>query len=94
MQDTAPFGRVLPNIDASRGVAVPEGQGLLVVEPGAKLAKNDRPRVKIGGEDRGVIPLAIALTAGRHELVLVRGASTSFRYLVIRAGETRIVTID
>jgi hypothetical protein len=94
MQDTAPFGRVLPNIDTSRGVVVPEGQGLLVVEPGPKLAKNDRPRVKIGGKDRGVIPVAIALGPGRHELVLVRGTSTSFRYLVIRAGETRIVTLE
>ena len=46
------------------------------------------------GEDRGVIPIAVALHPGRHELVLVRGASTSFRYLVIRAGETRVVTID
>jgi hypothetical protein len=94
MQDTVEFGRVLPSIDTARGVAVAPGQGLLVVEPGAKLKKADRPRVKIGGQDRGVIPIAVALHPGRHELVLVRGASTSFRYLVIRAGETRIVTID
>jgi CheY-like chemotaxis protein len=93
-QDTVEFGRVLPSIDSSRGVAVAKGQGLLVVEPGPKLAKKDRPHVKIAGQDRGIVPVAIALHPGRHELVLLRGSATSFRYLVIRPGETRIVTVD
>jgi hypothetical protein len=90
MDETVEFGRVLPFIDTSRGVAVAPDQGLLVVE-------TDRPseptRVKIAGKDRGAAPLSIALQPGRHELTLSRKSGTSFRYLVIRAGETRVVSI-
>jgi hypothetical protein len=91
------FGRVLPFIDRSRGVDVAPTQGLLVAELAA--VKGGAPvksplRVRIDGKDRGTPPLALALDAGRHELVLVRRNGTSFRYVMIRAGETRIVTID
>jgi CheY-like chemotaxis protein len=92
------FGRVLPFIDRSRGVDVAATQGLLVAELGASAAKAvpgaAAMRVRIDGKDRGTLPLSLALDAGRHELVLVRRDGTSFRYLMIRAGETRIVSID
>jgi DNA-binding response OmpR family regulator len=84
------FGRVLPFIDRSRGVAVAAEEGLLVVE---FEAAGPPPRVRVGGRDLGTAPIAAALSAGRHEIVLKRGQQTSFRYVVIRSGETRIVQI-
>jgi DNA-binding response OmpR family regulator len=84
------FGRVLPFIDRSRGVSVAAEEGLLVVEYEAAGAP---PRVRVGGRDLGTAPIAAALPAGRHEIVLKRGEQTSFRYVVIRSGETRIVQI-
>ena len=85
------FGRVLPFVDRSRGVSVAPNEGLLVVEfEGAGKAP---PRVRIGSRDLGTAPIATALPEGRHELVFKRGTQTSFRYVVIRSGETRIVQI-
>jgi hypothetical protein len=81
---------VLPFIDRSRGVDVAPDHGLLVVEYEATDAP---PRIRIAGRDLGPAPVATALPAGRHELVLRRNQQTSFRYVVIRAGETRIVQI-
>jgi hypothetical protein len=86
----AGFGRVLPFIDRSRGVRVAPEEGLLVVE---YEAAGPPPRVRIGDRDLGTAPIATALPAGRHELVLKRDEQTSFRYVMIRAGETRIVQI-
>jgi hypothetical protein len=84
------FGRVLPFIDRRRGVSVADDQGLLVVEyEGA----GEPPRVRVAGRELGAAPIAAALPAGRHEIVLKRAEQTSFRYVVIRAGETRIVEI-
>jgi CheY-like chemotaxis protein len=84
--------RVLPFVDRSRGVSVGEDQGLLVVEyegaaPGAP------PQVRVASRDLGPAPVAVALAGGRHEVMLKRGDRTSFRYVVIRAGETRIIGI-
>jgi hypothetical protein len=84
------FGRVLPFIDRNRGVSVAAEQGLLVVESEVAGAA---PRVRIGGRDLGMAPIAVALLPGRHELVLNRDGRTSFRYVVVRAGETLIVQI-
>jgi CheY-like chemotaxis protein len=84
------FGRVLPFIDRNRGVSVAPEQGLLVVESEVAGAA---PRVRIAGRDLGTAPIAVALSPGRHELVLNRDGRTSFRYVVVRAGETRIVQI-
>jgi len=82
------YGRVLPFIDRNRGVEVPPGQGLFVVEyTGGGAA----PSVRIAGRELGRAPVATALSPGRHELLLRRGGQTSFRYVVIRAGETRVV---
>jgi len=89
--DPAPgFGRVLPFIDRSRGVNVAPDQGLLVVEYEASGAP---PRVRVAGRELGPAPIAAALPAGRHEIVLKGDQQTSFRYVVIRAGETRVVEI-
>ena len=82
------YGRVLGYIDDSRKVAVAQGQGLLVVE---YTGTGSGPSVRVAGRELGRAPTAIALVPGRHELVLRRGGQTSFRYVVIRAGETRIV---
>ena len=81
-------GRVLPFIDRSHGVEVGAEEGLLVVEPGTG---GEATQVRVGGRDLGDAPIGIALPAGRHELAFRRGQETSFRYLVIRSGETRIV---
>lgn len=92
--ETVEFGRVLPFIDttrpSTRNITVAPTQGLLVIEadPGSEPT-----RVKIAGKDRGAAPLALALDPGRHELTLLRASGTSFRYLVIRTGETRVVSI-
>jgi hypothetical protein len=83
--------RVLPFIDQSRGVAVGQDEGLLVVEYDAK--DMPPPRVRVGGRELGPAPIATALPGGRHELLLKRGTQTSFRYVVIHPGETRIVEI-
>lgn len=85
---TPGYGRVLPFIDRSRGVEVGADEGLLVVESDSG---ENAPSVRIAGRDIGRAPTAAALPPGRHELVLRRGTQTSFRYVVIRAGETRVV---
>jgi hypothetical protein len=51
------------------------------------------PYIRVGSRELGKPPLAVALPAGRHELVVRAGKSTSFRYLIVRAGETRIVSV-
>jgi hypothetical protein len=85
---TPGYGRVLPFIDQSRGVQVAPGEGLLVVD---SEGGENAPAVRIAGRDFGRAPTAASLPPGRHELVLRRGTQTSFRYVVIRAGETRVV---
>jgi hypothetical protein len=84
------MGRVLPFIDRSRGVDVAADEGLLLVEfEGAR----DAPKLRIGKRELGSAPLAVALKGGRHELVIERGEETSFRFLTIRPGETRIIDL-
>ena len=84
------FGRTLPFIDHSRNVTVAPDQGLLVVDfDGAGNA----PRVSVTGRDLGTAPLAAALPAGRHELMLKRDEGTRVRYFLLRAGETQIIEI-
>jgi hypothetical protein len=88
---TVGFGRVLPFIDQSYGVDVGPEQGLLAVE---YESSEPPPEVEVGGKGLGVAPVQLALEPGRHELVLRRGDRSSFRYLVIRTGETRVVEVD
>jgi hypothetical protein len=87
---TLSLGRILPYLDESRGVAVGPEQGLLVIE---YTGKQPPPKIRISGRDLGMPPLAVALSAGRHELVLQGHGDSSFRYLIVRAGETRIVSL-
>jgi hypothetical protein len=84
------LGRILPFIDNSRGVEVGADQGLLVLE---YHGTDPAPSVRVGERELGRPPLAVALPVGRHELVVRAGKSTSFRYLIVRAGETRIVSL-
>jgi CheY-like chemotaxis protein len=84
------MGRILPYVDEGRGVAVGPEQGLLVVE---YTGTAPLPSIRIGGRELGRPPIAVALDAGRHELVVHRNREASFRYLIVRAGETRIITL-
>jgi hypothetical protein len=84
------LGRILPYVDESRGVAVGAEQGLLVIEYAGSAPA---PHVRIGSRELGQPPLAVALDAGRHELVVHRNRESSLRYLIVRAGETRIITL-
>lgn len=85
------FGKILPFVDTSRGVAVAPDQGLLVIE--FQRGADPAPNIRVGARELGKPPFAVALPAGRHELVVRSGKSTSFRYLIVRAGETRIVSV-
>jgi hypothetical protein len=87
---TLNLGRILPYVDESHGVAVGAEQGLLVIE---YAGSSPAPHVRIGSRELGQPPLAVALNAGRHELVVHRNRESSFRYLIVRAGETRIITL-
>jgi DNA-binding response OmpR family regulator len=87
---TLNLGRILPYVDESHGVAVGAEQGLLVIEYAGSAPA---PHVRIGSRELGPPPLAVALDAGRHELVVHRNRESSFRYLIVRAGETRIITL-
>ncbi len=82
---------MLPYIDQKRGVAVGSGEGLLVVE---YEGTGQAPKLRVAEHDLGVPPTAAALAAGRHELVIRQGDRTSFRYFLVRSGETRIVTLS
>jgi hypothetical protein len=90
--DVAPqelsYGETIPGIDPAAGVTVGEGEGLVVIEaPEHGVA----PEVQIGARELGNAPTRLALPAGRHELIFERGEETSYRYLYVRAGETRVI---
>jgi DNA-binding response OmpR family regulator len=87
---TLTLGRILPYIEQSHGVSVGAQQGLLVIEYAGSAPA---PRVRVDARELGQPPLAIALDTGRHELVVRRNRDSSFRYLMVRAGETRIITL-
>jgi hypothetical protein len=84
------LGRILPYVDGSRGIPVGPEQGLLVIE---YQGDNPAPRIRVAGRELGHAPLAVALNAGRHELVVQRNRESSFRFLIVRAGETRVITL-
>jgi DNA-binding response OmpR family regulator len=80
------YGREEEGIDPAFEVAVAEGQGLLVLEPGTEPMT-----VRIGELSRrlGTEPVAIALPEGVHDLSFVRADATSFRFAHVTAGRTR-----
>ena len=47
----------------------------------------------MGQRDLGTAPLAVSLPEGRHEIVLRHGDHKSFRYLIVRHNETRVLTV-
>jgi CheY-like chemotaxis protein len=82
------YGETLPRVDDSAGVRVNASQGLLVVRPGPA---SEGVALFINGKPAGAVPAERALAAGRHELEFRRGGETSYRYLFLQAGHTRIV---
>jgi CheY-like chemotaxis protein len=82
------YGETLPRVDDSAGVRVHASQGLLVVRPGPA---SEGVALFINGKPAGAVPAERALAAGRHELEFRRGGETSYRYLYLQAGHTRIV---
>jgi CheY-like chemotaxis protein len=81
-------GKVLPFIDHDRKVEVGENEGLLVIEFDSD---EPAPEVRIGDRRPGRPPLSIALPEGRHEVVFKRRERSSYRYVLIRPGQTRII---
>jgi DNA-binding response OmpR family regulator len=81
------YGRVMPGIVAE-GLSIAPGQGLLRVEA-------DAPRegleLLVGGRSVGAPPLDLPLEEGLHELVFKSGDQTRYRYVFVRAGESRVV---
>jgi CheY-like chemotaxis protein/cytoskeletal protein RodZ len=84
------IGRMLSYVDRSRGVAVGPEQGLVVVE---YTGTEPPPRIRISGRELGRPPIAVALDSGRHELVVHQHGESSFRHVIVRAGETRVITL-
>jgi CheY-like chemotaxis protein len=82
------YGESIPRIDGTAGVRVGPGDGLLMVRPGPAA---DGTRLFIDGDEVGEPPAQRALAAGRHELEFRRGGATSFRYIYLQEGHTRIV---
>ncbi|RLB51712.1 MAG: hypothetical protein DRJ42_16345 [Deltaproteobacteria bacterium] len=85
--DELSYGRTLDSVDAGPGVRVGANQGLLVIEAG----EGRRPQVFIGTRSLGRVPVHEVLSEGRHELRFRRGDEDSFRFVYVRAGQTRIV---
>jgi hypothetical protein len=92
------FGTTLPFIDGGAGVAVPANQGLLVIEAGdgatpAELFLRRATRETEGtrGQSLGRAPKSLLVDEGSYELTLSRGDETSYRFLYVRRGQTRVI---
>ncbi len=75
-------------------VEVAEGEGLLVVRA---AADGSEVRVAIGGDpprDLGLAPVSIGLPEGDHEVIFRVGDDERYRYIYLRAGQTRVVRPD
>ena len=75
-------------IDPQYGVPVAEDEGLLVIRC---RTEESPPVVRVGSQDLGPAPTAVALPEGRHEVAFRKGAGTRFRYVVMRRGQTQIL---
>ncbi len=82
----AGYGRDEASLDPAFEVEVPEGHGLLVLEPGTAPTT-----VHVGELMRRLdaSPIAIVLPDGIHDLSFVRDDGTSFRFARVTAGHTR-----
>ncbi len=81
------FGETLTTVDAGPNLHVGHHQGLLVIE----AADGPAPEVFIGARSLGQVPLRAALDEGRYELKYVRGDEESYRFVYVRAGQTRVI---
>jgi CheY-like chemotaxis protein len=83
----APYGREEDGV-ADLGVAVADGEGLLVLEPAAaplRVTVGDET-LEIDGEAQ-----AVAMPEGVHHLVVQRGDHRDYVFVPVRAGRTRYV---
>jgi len=81
------FGETLPHADGGPNVRVGRDQGLLVIEAG----EGPGAEVFIGARSLGRIPIREALDEGRYELRYRRGDEDSYRFVYVRAGQTRVI---
>jgi hypothetical protein len=81
------FGETIASVDAGPNLRVGRGQGLLVIEAGQGSA----PEVFIGSRSLGRVPIREALDEGRYELRYERGDEESYRFVYVRAGQTRVI---
>jgi hypothetical protein len=85
------LGVVLPYIDAARGVSVGHEQGLLVIEYNGE---EPRPNVELDGRILGAPPLAVALGASQHELLVRQEREVASAHpVIVQAGTTRVITL-
>lgn len=84
------FGQVLAHVPEQFVHLVGDGQGLLIVK--RRGGDGDEITLKVSGGLYAEFPVHVALDEGRHELVFDRGEHTSYRYIYVREGETRVVT--
>jgi len=82
-----PYGRDEAGI-ADLGVEVPDGQGLLVLEPNAAGAPM-QVEVDDGAHEVAAEPVGVALAPGVHHLTITRGDRVDFLWVAIQAGRTR-----
>jgi CheY-like chemotaxis protein len=84
------LGRTLSYVDRSHGIAVAPDQGLLVIEySGATPA----PSLRLDDRALATPPLALALSAARHELQIQLGGATHVLSVIVHSGETRIISL-
>ncbi|MFW6086572.1 MAG: hypothetical protein ACODAG_05150, partial [Myxococcota bacterium] len=88
LQQELAYGETRPRIDPPAGVDVGEREGLLRVRPGEV---QEDVQVRVDGEPLDRLPAARALPEGRYEIEFRRGAESSYRYIYLQSGHTRIV---
>lgn len=83
-----PWGREEEGIADAVGVSVPDGQGLVVLEPapGPMTVRVGERELQVAEADVG-----LALPPGVHHLTYVRGDNQDFVWVAVRAGHTRFV---
>jgi hypothetical protein len=99
--DMLEFGRTLPFIDAGAQAVVGASQGMLVVEapssgppPELFLRRATRETEGSPGQSLGRAPQSRVVEEGSYELTLRRGDETSYRFLYVRRGQTRVIPAD
>ncbi len=81
------FGETIDGVDAGPNLRVGSDQGLLVIEAGEGPA----PEVFVGARSLGRVPIREAVDEGRYELRYERGDEESYRFVYVRAGQTRVI---